>query len=66
MALEMKYFVLSPESKDTGHALASCAAMYAYADAIALSDPQRAYEIRCWANNSLAKVPVPGATVTGE
>jgi hypothetical protein len=58
MALEMKYFVLSPESSDPAHAAASIHAMYEYANVIAVTDPQRAYDIRIWANDALAKLPV--------
>jgi hypothetical protein len=53
--LEMKYFVLSPESSDERHADASAVAMCAYADAIMLDDPERAMEIRNWAILARAK-----------
>lgn len=48
MGLEMKYFVLKP--RGTGlHAVASRAAMRAYADLIENLDPALAIRLRDWA-----------------
>lgn len=46
--LQIKYFVLSPGSKDYRHATASREAMRAYAKAIEKTDSQRAKEIILW------------------
>lgn len=50
MALQMKYFVLNPESSSQYHAKASRLAMLAYADAIQNVDTQMAIELREWVN----------------
>lgn len=52
MALKMKYFVLSPSSRDKKHAEASRVAMKAYANVIESQDSQRAQEIREWVARS--------------
>lgn len=46
--LEMKYFVLSPASNDKKHAEASRYAMRAYANAIEISKPEMAKQMRFW------------------
>ena len=48
--LIMKYFVLSPGSKDYRHAKASREAMRAYANEIESTDSKRAQDIRKWAD----------------
>lgn len=47
-SLTMKYFVLSPTSKDPHHSHASRAAMLAYADAIDVTHPSLADSLRMW------------------
>ena len=46
--LKMKYFILSPSSKDKKHAEASRKAMLAYANEIAAENPRLAKEIGEW------------------
>lgn len=52
MALEMKYFVLKPASKNgkDKHAMAARVAMRAYAEAIRPTDPELTEELWAWAN----------------
>ena len=46
--LKMKYFVLSPESRDVNHSEASRMAIFAYAAAIRHANPTLANELRDW------------------
>lgn len=50
MSLEMKYFVLKPKSKykNDPWAMASRAAMRTFADMIAQTDPDIAWELKAW------------------
>lgn len=55
MALEIKYFVLNPTSKNQAHARASTVAMDAYAKAIYHTDPQRALDIWKWIGGEIER-----------
>ena len=53
--LMMKYFVLSPHSKDDLHRNASHEAMLAYAEFIYPENPQLSQEIREWVSDIRTK-----------
>jgi len=48
--LEMKYFVLNPNSKDSHHALASRAAIRVYAMSITAINENLADDLKRWVN----------------
>lgn len=51
----MKYFILSPFSRDGAHSEASIAGVRAYADAIRETNPQMAADLADWLENSPLK-----------
>lgn len=50
--LQLRYFVLSPTSKDVAHAHASRAAMLHFADVIESSNPKWAADVRKWVKDA--------------
>ena len=48
MGLELKYFVLNPNSSDTHHAVASIEAILSYASKIREANPCLAYDLEVW------------------
>ena len=62
--IEMKYFVLKPQSKgrDDYYAIASQTAMVAYADAIEVTNLDLAEELREWAAKEATKTALEGKT----
>ena len=65
MSLVMKYFVLSPTSKDSQHAKASREAMRVYADMIMQVDPEWADDIRKWVGKSETEATKPTRCTCG-